>query len=72
MGRNLKLKKKKKKLKEIYKLGDTLFIITINYFREEKRYTVYGRKNNFIDLLFETDKSRELVNWYNEGWNNNV
>jgi len=52
--------------------GDTLFTITINCFREEKRYTVYGRKNDFLDPLFETDKSRELVNWLNEGWSDNV
>jgi len=48
--------------------GDTLFIITINCFREEIRYIVYGGKNDFIDSLFETDKSRELVNLLNEGW----
>jgi len=47
--------------------GDTLFTITINGFREDKRYTVYGRKNDFLDSLFETD-SRELVKWLNEGW----
>ncbi|MFH5881210.1 hypothetical protein [Liberiplasma polymorphum] len=52
--------------------GDTLFTITINCFREEKRYTVYGRKNDFTEPLFETDKSRELINWFNEGWSDNV
>jgi hypothetical protein len=52
--------------------GDTLFTIKINCFRKEKRYTVYGRKNDFIEPLFETDKSRELISWFNEGWAQNV
>jgi hypothetical protein len=39
---------------------------------EKKRYTVYGRKNDFIDPLFETDKSRELIIWFNERWSENV
>ena len=52
--------------------GDTLCTITINCFREEKRYTVNGRKKDFIDPLFETDESREVIKWFNEGWNGNV
>ncbi len=35
---------------------------------EKHRYTVYGIKNVFQDPLFETDSLRELVKWFNEGW----
>lgn len=52
--------------------GDTLFTIQINCFREEKRYTVYGKKNDFDTSLFDTDSSKELVSWFNEGWQDNV
>ena len=52
--------------------GDTLFTIQINCFREEKRYTVYGKKNDFDIPLFNTDSIKELVNWFNEGWQVNV
>ena len=52
--------------------GDTLFTIQINCFREEKRYTVYGKKNDFDTSLFDTDSCKELVRWLNEGWQDNV
>ncbi|AUD64600.1 hypothetical protein BK011_02480 [Tenericutes bacterium MZ-XQ] len=52
--------------------GDTLFTIQINCFREEKRYTIYGKKNNFDTPLYNTDSIKELVNWFNEGWQDNV
>jgi len=52
--------------------GDTLFNIQINCFREEKRYTVYGKKNDFDTSLFDTDSSKELMSWFNEGWQDNV
>lgn len=52
--------------------GDTLFTIQINCFREEKRYTVYGKKNDFDTSLFNTDSIKELVSWFNEGWQDNV
>jgi hypothetical protein len=48
--------------------GDTLFTIQIASVHNEKRYTVYGKKNNFDKPLFESDSSRELVKWFNEGW----
>lgn len=48
--------------------GDTLFTTQINCCWNGKSYTVYGRKNNFDKPLFETDSSRELSNWFNEGW----
>jgi hypothetical protein len=49
--------------------GDVQFTIQIASPHNEKRYTVYGRKNNFDNPLFESDSSRELVKWFNEGWN---
>jgi hypothetical protein len=52
--------------------GDTLFTIQINCFREERRYTVYGKKNDFVTPLFNTDSIKELVSWFNEGWQDNV
>jgi len=52
--------------------GDTLFTIQINCFREEKRYIVYGKKNDFDTPLFNTDSIKELVSWFNEGWQDNV
>lgn len=52
--------------------GDTLFTIQINCFREEKRYTVYGKKNDFDTPLFSADSIKELVSWFNEGWQDNV
>lgn len=50
--------------------GDVQFTTTINDFRNKKRYTVYGRRNNFDtdNPLFETDSSRELVKWFNTAW----
>jgi hypothetical protein len=52
--------------------GYTLFTIRINCFREEKRYTVYGKKNDFDTSLFNTDSIIEVVSWFNEGWQDNV
>lgn len=52
--------------------GDTLFTIQINCFREEKRYTVYGKKNDFDTPLFGTESIKELVAWMNEGWAGHV
>ncbi len=48
--------------------GDVQFTIQIASVHNEKRYTVYGKKNNFDKPLFESDSSRELVKWFNEGW----
>lgn len=54
------------------KSGDTLFTVQINCFREEKRYTVYGRQNDFDTPLLNTDSIKELVKWFNQGWADNV
>jgi len=52
--------------------GDTLFTIQINCFREENRYTVYGKRNDFDTPLFGTESIKVLVAWMNEGWADNV
>ena len=48
--------------------GETLFTVQINCFREEKRYTVYGKRNDFDTPLLNTDSIKALVKWFNEGW----
>jgi len=48
--------------------GDVLFTIQINCCWNEKKYTVFGKKNNFEKPLFETNLVKELVVWLNEGW----
>jgi hypothetical protein len=45
------------------------FTVQISSPWENKRYTVYGISNVFLKPLFETDSSRELVKWLNEGVN---
>ena len=52
--------------------GETLFTVQINCFREEKRYTVYGKRNDFDTPLLNTDSIKALVKWFNEGWTDNV
>ena len=52
--------------------GDTLFTTQIDCCWNDKKYTVYGRKNDFKTPMFETDSSRELSRWFNEGWVSNV
>jgi len=52
--------------------GETLFTVQINCFREEKRYTVYGKRNDFDAPLLNTDSIKVLVKWFNEGWADNV
>lgn len=48
--------------------GETRLTIQIESVHNDKRYTVYGAKNDFTKPLFESDSSRDLVKWLNEGW----
>ena len=48
--------------------GQVQFTIQLDCCWNKKKYTVYGRKNDFEGALFETDKSRELVKWLNTPW----
>ena len=43
--------------------NDTVFTVQINNFREEARYIIYGRVNDFAKPLFETDSVKDLVRW---------
>lgn len=45
---------------------DTQFTICINDKRENYRYVVYGRANDFEKPLFECNNSRDLVKYFNE------
>lgn len=47
--------------------SEVQFTVQISSPWEKKRYTVYGISNVFLKPLFETDSSRELVKWLNEG-----
>ncbi|MFH2116695.1 MAG: hypothetical protein ABII85_01485 [Bacillota bacterium] len=49
--------------------GDTLYTTQIDCYRNEFRYVVYGKMNDFKDPLYQTNSSKELVKWFNEGWN---
>ena len=48
--------------------GNTLFTIQLDCCWNEKKYTVYGRHNDFEKPLFETDKVKELIMWFNSPW----
>lgn len=50
------------------KTGNVMFTVQLNCCWNKHRYTVYGRKNNFDEPLFECDDSRELVKWLNKKW----
>lgn len=48
--------------------GDVEFTVQILSPISEKRYTVWGKKNNFAEPLLETNYSKELVKWFNKSW----
>lgn len=45
--------------------GDTVFTVVLNDKRENFKYCIYGRENNFLKPLFETDSTKEIVNYFN-------
>lgn len=47
---------------------DVEFTVQILSPIREKRYTVWGKKNNFAEPLLETNYSKELVKWFNKSW----
>ena len=48
------------------KNGDVIYCICIDSVFEDCRYAVYGGKDkNWEDPIFATDKSKELVEWFN-------
>lgn len=47
------------------KTGDVIYTVVIDDKRNNFKYIVYGIENDFKKPLFETNKSKELVNWLN-------
>ena len=48
------------------KTGDVIYCICIDSVFENSKYAVYGGKDkNWEDPIFATDKSKELVEWFN-------
>jgi len=48
--------------------NNNLFVVQIDCFRHESKYTVYERLDGFEKPVFQSNSSRELVKWFNEGW----
>ena len=48
--------------------NNNLFVVQIDCFRHESKYTVYERLDGFEKPVFESNSSRELVKWFNKGW----
>ena len=48
--------------------GEVQFTIQLNCCWNNHKFTVYGRKNEFKEPLFETDSQRDLVKWLNTSW----
>lgn len=49
--------------------NNNLIVVQINCVRNDSKYTVYERLDGFEKPVFQTDSSRELVKWLNQGWN---
>ena len=48
------------------KTGDVIYCICIDSVFEDSKYAVYGGKDkNWEDPIFATNKSKELVEWFN-------
>ena len=54
--------------------NNNLIVVTIDCERYKSKYTVFERLDGPLlkKPIFETDKSRELVKWFNEGWTKHV
>ena len=52
--------------------NNNLLVVEIDCARNDSKYTVFERLNGFKQPVFQTNYSRELVKWLNEGWNPNV
>ena len=48
--------------------GNVQFTIQIESPWSDYRYTVYGRKNQFVDMLAGFNTVKELVDWLNTPW----
>ncbi len=45
--------------------GDVIYTTVIDCGYDNKKYAVYGRSNDFVSPLFETNMDDELINWFN-------
>ena len=48
--------------------GEVQLTIQLNCCWNKHKFTVYGRRNEFKEPLFESDSQRELVKWLNAAW----
>ena len=48
--------------------GEVQMTIQIDCCWNKRKYTVYGRRNDFKEPLFETDSLRELRKWFDTPW----
>ena len=48
--------------------NNNLIVVQIDCFRNESKYTVFERLDGFEKPIFKTDSSKELVKWFNKGW----
>lgn len=49
--------------------NNNLFVVQIDCAWNDSKYTVYERLDGFEKPVFKSDSSRELVKWFNKGWN---
>jgi hypothetical protein len=49
--------------------NNNLFVVQIDCLWNDSKYTVYERLDGFEKPAFKTNSSRELVKWFNVGWN---
>ena len=49
--------------------NNNLFVVQIDCAWNESKYIVYERLDGFEKPAFKTNSSRELVKWFNVGWN---
>ena len=49
--------------------NNNLFVVQIDCAWNDSKYTVYERLDGFDKPAFKTNSSRELVKWFNVGWN---
>jgi len=49
--------------------NNNLIVVQIDCTWNESKYTVYERLDGLEKPVFKSNSSRELVKWFNEGWN---
>lgn len=46
--------------------NETIYVVQIRSLKEEYRYKVYGKLNNFKKALFNANLTRKVTNWINK------